>query len=74
MEEKVLEILIEINPEVETYDGDALLEDGVITSLDVIEIVTALEDEFDISISAKDITKENLASVDSICKLIEKLQ
>jgi len=74
MREKILEILIEINPEVETYDGDALLEDGVITSLDVIEIVTALEDEFGISISAKDITTENMASVDSICRLVEELQ
>lgn len=74
MKEKVLEILVEINEDIASYDGDALLDDGIITSLDVIEIVTALEDEFDISIAAKDITKENLASVDSICSLIERLK
>ncbi len=74
MREKVLEILVEINEDIETYEGDALLEDGIITSLDIIEIVTALEEEFDIAIAAKDVTKENFASVDSICSIIEKLQ
>lgn len=74
MEEKILAILIEVNEEVENYDGDGLLEDGIITSLDIVDIVTELEDEFGISISAKNITKENFASVDSICRLVESLK
>ena len=51
-----------------------MLEDEVITSLEVIEIVSALEDEFGITISAKNISKENFATVDSICKMVESLQ
>lgn len=74
MREKVLNILVEINEDIAFYDGDALLENGIISSLDVIEIVSALEEEFDISIAAKNVTKENFASVDSICSLIEELQ
>ena len=73
MKEKVLEILREVNEEVEDYQGDNLLEDEVITSLEVAEIVTALEDEFEITIAAKHINKKNFASVDSICDLIESL-
>ncbi|MBO4834893.1 MAG: acyl carrier protein [Lachnospiraceae bacterium] len=74
MREKVLSILKEVNEEIPEYEGDALLEDGIIASLDVIEIVSALEDEFDITIAAKYITKENFATVDSICALVESLQ
>ena len=73
MKEKVLKILIEISDEVEDYQGDNLLEDEVITSLVVAEIVTALEDEFGIIITAKHINKDNFASVDSICALVESL-
>ena len=74
MREKVLSILKEVNEEIPEYEGDALLEDGIIASLDVIEIVSALEDEFGITIAAKYITKDNFATVDSICALVESLQ
>ena len=74
MREKVLSILKEVNEEIPEYEGDALLEDGIIASLDVIEIVSALEDEFGIVIAAKNITKENFATVDSICAMVESLQ
>ena len=53
MKEKILEILTEINEDIAGYEGDGLLEDGIIASLDVIEIVSALEDEFGIIIAAK---------------------
>lgn len=74
MKEKILSILTEINEDIAGYEGDGLLEDGIIASLDIIEIVSALEDEFGIIIAAKHITKENFASVDSICALVESLQ
>ena len=73
MKEKVLSILLEVNEEIGDYQGDSMLEDEVITSLEVIEIVSALEDEFGIVISAKNISKENFATVDTICDLVESL-
>ena len=74
MREKVLALLTEVNEEIGTYEGENLLEDEIITSLEVIEIVSALEDEFGITISAKNISKDNFATVDSICDLVESLQ
>lgn len=74
MREKVLSILLEVNEEIGDYEGENLLEDEVITSLEVIEIVSALEDEFGITISAKNISRDNFATVDSICDLVESLQ
>ena len=74
MKEKILDILREINDEIENYDGENMLTDEVITSLEVIEIVSALEDEFGITISAKNISKDNFATVDTICKMVEDLK
>lgn len=74
MKEKIIAILNEINEEIVEYTGDNMLEDEIITSLDMIEIVSALEDEFEISITAKYINKDEFATVDSICELVEKLQ
>ncbi len=65
---------MEINEEIGEYEGESMLEDEIITSLEVIEIVSALEDEFGITISAKNISKANFATVDSICEMVESLQ
>ncbi|MBR2696493.1 MAG: acyl carrier protein [Parasporobacterium sp.] len=74
MKEKILSLLMEINEEIGEYEGESMLEDEIITSLEVIEIVSALEDEFGITISAKNISKANFATVDSICEMVESLQ
>ena len=50
MREKIVSILTEINEDIAGYEGEGLLEDGIIASLDIIEIVSALEDEFGIKI------------------------
>lgn len=74
MKEKVISILQEINEDILEYTGSNMLEDEIITSLDMIEIVSALEDEFEISITAKYINKDEFATIDSICDLIERLK
>ena len=51
-----------------------MLEDEIITSLDIIEIVSALEDEFDISISMEYIQPKYFQSMDTIWEMIEELQ
>ena len=52
MEERVLKILEEINEDIITYDGENMYDEGVISSIDVIEIISELENEFDIEIDA----------------------
>ena len=46
MEERVLKILEEINEDIITYDGENMYDEGVISSIDVIEIISELENEF----------------------------
>ncbi|MCM1174302.1 MAG: acyl carrier protein [Blautia sp.] len=73
MEEKVLEILEEYCEEALDYDGDSMMEDGVIDSFTVINVVSSLEDEFDIEIDAKYVIAENFRNKETIIELVRKL-
>lgn len=73
MKEKILEILKEVNEDIVTYDGDAMMEEGVIDSFEVIEIVGELEDAFEIEIDAKYVVADNFKNTESIILLVERL-
>lgn len=72
MEEKVLKVLKEIRADVNFEAENALIDDGVLESFDVIQIVTALMEEFDIDIDADDIEPENLNSLNAIVELVKR--
>ena len=73
MEEKVLEILEEHCEEALDYDGDSIMEDGVIDSFTVINVVSDLEEEFDIEIDAKYVIAENFKNKEAIIALVRRL-
>ena len=57
MEERILKILEEQCEEVLDYDGDNMMEDGVIDSFTVLDIINGLEEEFDIEIANEEAEK-----------------
>ncbi len=71
MREKVLEILKAVRPDVDFENETALIDDGVIESFDVIQIVMEFMNEFDIYIDADDIEPDNLNSLDKIIAFLE---
>ncbi len=74
MEEKIRRIIEEIDPEILTYNGSNMMEDGTVDSFEVIEIVSALEDEFGMEIDASYVIAENFADLDAIVRLMEKVK
>lgn len=70
MEAKIMNILCEICPEVDFETETELIDDGILDSFSVIQIVTNLMEEFDIYIDADDIEPENLNSFQAICELV----
>ena len=73
MEKKIIKILKEINPDVEDYASETnLVEDGYLDSLAIVQIVTALEEKYDIDIDPEDIIPENFSSVNKIILLVQK--
>jgi acyl carrier protein len=52
---------------------DVLNEVGL-TSLDAVRLVLLVEDEFELTIPTKEITRANFRSISTIARLISKLQ
>ena len=72
MEERILEVVKAIRPDVDFEKETALLDDEILDSFDVIQIVTELMEEFGIFIDADDIEPENLNSLEGIREMVER--
>src|SRR5260370_23763863 len=59
-----------LRPTLTIRDDDRLIRSGIVDSLGAIELIKALETEFEIEIRGEDITEENLGSVTAITRLI----
>ena len=71
--EKLIEILSAIHPEVDFENTVDLIDDGILDSLDIVTIVTEINDVFDVTIPAEEIVPENFNSAEALYALIEKL-
>jgi len=58
----------------EFADEDSLLEEGIIDSLGLLEIVTFIETEFDIAVQDPDVTLDNFGTVSAIASYVAALQ
>ncbi len=72
--EKLVKILMDINPDIDYEKEISLVDDGLFDSLEVMTIVTEIEDRFHIDIDPDDVIAENFNSVEKILKIIEKNQ
>ena len=72
MDSRFVDILNRINPEIlENADVD-LLEEGIIDSLSIMEIVSSVESEFGIDFDPDDISPENFVNADCIWNTVQK--
>ena len=73
MRDTILEILADIIDEDDLDTCTTLIDDGVLSSLDIIQLIGALNDEFDISIPATEIIPDNFNSVDAMAAMVQRL-
>lgn len=52
-------------------DDTSFLEEGIIDSTGVLELITFLEEEFDISVEDDELIPENLDSINNICTFLQ---
>lgn len=71
--EKLIAILNSLHPDVDFYENDTLIDDGILDSLDIVTIVTEINAEFDVTIPAEEIIPENFNSANALMELITKL-
>lgn len=72
--DKLLEVLGEIRPDVDFASNKRLIDDGVLDSLNILEIVSELSDAFDVEISPADIVPANFNSADAMWAMIQRLK
>ena len=71
---ELMEILEELRPDVDFENETLLIGNGILDSFDIVSLVTALNDTFDIEIKPNDLVPENFNSAAAILALVEKLQ
>ena len=53
-------------------DSDSFLEQGILDSTGIMEVIFFLEEEFDISVNDEEMVPENLDSVSNILGFLDK--
>ena len=69
--DKLLEILRSVRSDIDFEKEEKLINDGLLDSFDIISIIAEVNSEFDIDISAEDISPENFNSAKALYQLIE---
>jgi len=72
MNMELRDILYDINPDIELYQNENLIDMELLNSLDVITLVGEIENYYGILIEAEDITIKNFETIDKIEALINK--
>lgn len=71
--EQLLAILKELRPDVDFAAETALVDDGVLDSIDIVTLIAELSDRFDVEIPAEEIVPENFNSANALWAMLQKL-
>lgn len=68
--EKIKEIIMELQPYVEFDNTTNLLQEEVLDSVSILVLVQEMEDLFEITIDPEEITENNFKTLDDIVEMI----
>lgn len=72
--EELLKILENVKPDVDFAQEKGLIDNAVLDSFDIVQLVSQLNEAFDIEIGPADIIPENFNSAEAVWALVQKLQ
>ena len=72
--EELKSLLEELRPDIDFDNEKQLVTNRVLESFDIINLVSELDDEFDVKIKPADLIPENFNSVEAMWKMIQRLQ
>jgi acyl carrier protein len=70
---ELLEILSELHPDVDFETEENLIEDRILDSLDIVSLISEIDDRFDVVIPPEEIVPENFNSAKALWALITRL-
>ena len=71
--DEIMKILAEVKPGIEAEPDTELVRTGVLDSVDIMSVVMALAEEFDLEISPLDLKEENFHTPNAILYLVNRL-
>ena len=71
---QLIEILASVRPDVNFQEEDALIDDEILSSFDIIVMVSEINVQYGIEIRVDDLLPENFNSVDALLELIERME
>jgi D-alanine--poly(phosphoribitol) ligase subunit 2 len=71
--EDLLEILEDLHPDIDFETHEALIDQQVLDSFDLVTLIAEIDSVFDVTIPAEEIIPENFNSAKALYKLIERL-
>lgn len=74
MKDQLLNLLKEARPDVNFEGEDKLIDDSILDSFDIIQIVMEMNETFGIEINVEDLQPENFNSIQGMMELITRLQ
>ena len=75
LRKSVIEVLLSTGEKVKPHvEENGLVSNGILDSLDIMNLIMELEATFDIEIEPEDVLSENFESADKIAELVKKCQ
>lgn len=72
LEKRVIDVLSEVKPNITENLDRRFVEEGILDSLDMMNLIMKLEGEFEIMIDPEDVISEYFESVEAIAGLVER--
>jgi D-alanine--poly(phosphoribitol) ligase subunit 2 len=72
--DELVDLLKDIKEDVDFENCTTLIDDQILDSFDILQIVSTLNDNYDISIPASEIVPANFNSAAAMLKMVQRLQ
>ena len=73
MQEQIKEVILTVNPNIDVEDPDLNIAEDL-DSMDIIALISELEDTFDIEITMEEKNEDNFSSIEALAEMVERLQ
>lgn len=71
--ERLIELLQEIKEDIDYENETALIDNELLDSFDILQIISAIDDEFEVSIPASMIIPDNFNSAEALWNMVREL-
>ena len=72
--EELLNILRGMHPDVDFENEEHLIDNAILDSMDIVSLITEIGEEFDVTLTSRDIVPANFNSAKALHELIQRLE